>query len=66
LTHTRAGAFPQLFHIAHGRRTEESLLCAGNVGGVTIAHTIASARCVETFAEHQAARLLMLPAPHAA
>jgi len=66
LTHTLAGTFPHLFHIAHGRHTEESLLFAGKVGGVTIPHTIASARCVETFAEHQAARLLKPPVLHAA
>jgi len=66
LTHTLAGTFPHLFHIAHGRHTEASFLFAGKVGGVTIPHTIASARCVETFAEHQAASLLMPPVCDAA
>ena len=59
LTHAIAGTFPHLFHIAHGLRAEEILLFAGEVGGVTIAHTNASASCVESLAdEHQAASLL--------
>jgi len=66
LTHTLAGAFPYLFHLAHGRHTEESLLYVGNVGGITIPHMIASARCVESCTEHQAARLRKPPVLHAA
>src|SRR5688572_12124335 len=53
-----SGTFPHLFHIAHGGRSEETFIFAGKVGSVTIAHTIACARCIETLAEHQAASLL--------
>jgi hypothetical protein len=53
------GCFPaQPFDVAHGRRAEEPLVLAGEVRGVAVAHAVAGAGGIPSFAQHELPRLL--------
>ena len=51
-------AVSQLFHVVHWRGAEEPLVLAGEVRGVAVPHAVTSTRGIQSFAKHQAARLL--------
>src|SRR4026209_2072283 len=58
LNDTFAGAFPQLLHVAHRRRTEQPLVFAGEMRGVAVPHAVAGACGIKAIAKHEPARLL--------
>ena len=47
-----------MLHIAQGRRPEKALVLAAEVRRVVVAHAVPCARGVESFPQHQSARLL--------